>query len=205
LAASISQQDDYEVVVYSGDVFDDNGNQTAHYEHEYGMGGSVSTFDQIENGTTVLEWRGSDYGNAVVDFLAAGGSKDAPLKRFTQGIKQPIYPDKKSKLLSVTEYEADGKTEAREIYFGDDGSTPNKITKQLTPDLLLTYTLDSDGRKIVKASVHSHTKNSDVEQALPTDVTVKIPAEETKLIEHADEPKWDDGQTDTGNKLYDFP
>jgi len=205
LAADISQQDDYEVVMYSGDVYDDNGKQTAHYDHEYGMGGSISTFDQIENGITVIEWRGSDYGNAQVDFLLPASTKDEKLKRFTQGIKNPIYPDKNSKLLSVTEYEADGKTEAREIYLGDDGITPNKITKQISTDLLLTYTLDADGRKIVKASVRSYLKKTEVEQALPADVNVKIPAEELKLVEHADEPKWDDGQTDTGNKLYDFP
>lgn len=199
---SISQHFNYDSVEYDGDKFDERGAVTIHFSRVNGMHGSSLDLTSMKNGNPAVEWIGYDgYSLRVIAYDSGDAQKRM---RFEQKFKSSGYPNYKNTLQTVTEYASDGKTVLRTIEFNADGSPGTITLPGKTEGTSLIYTLDQQGSTVVKSVLHDNNKNEDQEQALPTDTTVKIPEEFTRLQKQPDEPKWDDGKTDVGNQLYDF-
>ena len=191
-------------VSYKGDVFDAGGQIVAHFDHYYDEHGSEGDYQSFSNGVLDREWNGADhYGLITVTFYDK--SDDKQHKRFSQGVKPEDWPSKLSHLITVTEYADDGKTARRSINF-DKYGTPTTVTVPTAdPDKTIIYTLDDVGVNIVKAALHTISTESDQAAPLPAQTRVTVPDEETTLVERPADPQWDDGKTNTGDKLYDFP
>ncbi len=201
--AVMTKQDNYETVDYGGDALDANGEVTMHFKHSSGRSGLYSHYLIFKNGNPAVEWEGYDaYGMKVKVYDTSDGAKRV---RFEQAYKPKGYPYKEGILQRVTEYAADGKTVLRTIEFTPEG-VPSSITLPGADDSsTLIYTLDAAGKNVVKSVLHVSGRKDDQEQPLPANSSVKFPEEFKKTFTHPDEPEWDDGSTNVGNRLYDFP
>lgn len=204
----LTKTDYYESSGLSGDVYDASGTIKIHFDNQYGEWGGTESYQTLRNGRLEREWSISNGmgGPGNEQIVSFDSSDDQKRKLFEQSWKdiEAYNPSKGKRLLRLTEYQSDGKTKGRDIEFSDKG-LPARINMPTSdPKQTLVFILDDTGSKVSK-SFMQNSDGSKVEQALPQDKQVSIPAFELKLYTHDAPPKWDDGNTDTGTKLYDFP
>ncbi len=184
---------------YTGDSFDKDGKIVLHFEH----GPFQKEVQTLKDGKPDMKWLDVTYYTYKRE-ISRLNPADPKKKVWTQTIMPgEKYSLDNGKLSVITEYDGEGKV-TRVIEMNENGSKPARIIVSTADDKKkLVHYLGDDG-KIVKTMLRDDKDKSETPQALPAELDSKIPVEELQSYARPSSPEWDDGNTSTSDKVYDF-
>lgn len=196
VSVKMKMEDGGEVgAIFKGEVFDKSGKKTIDFD-KTGFGHNIRS---TRNGQ-LIEWSENMYYSHTLEMTVHAPGKPE-LKLYTQHweYREAYKPKSGLVLVKVVEFGAD-KKETRQIEFDKKSGKPVKVSIPAGSGKLV-YTLDKNGM-IVKAEREENGKKADA--ALPASKSLALEAEKTALREAPAIPEWDDGETATREKVYDF-
>lgn len=186
---------------YVGDSFDTDGNVVLHFEH----GPFQRQVQTMRDGKPDMSWDDQTYYTYKRE-ISRLNPADKKKKLWTQSLlpNEKTYSlDKGAKMSAITEFDGEGKV-TRVIEMNENGSAPARVILPTADDnTKIVHYLGDDG-KIVKTVLRNVKEKSEAPQALPAELDPKIPAEELQNYDRPSSPEWDDGNTSTADKVYDF-
>lgn len=188
-------------VDYHGEVFDQNGTLLFTY-NDGSFGHNIKV---IENGRVLREEQETSYMSFSRE-VTIYDAKKPEHKLFRQEWRafEDYKPQNGIWLKSIKEFAPDGKTIKREFEFDAKTRKPVKVLVN-EGETKFSYSLD-EGGSIVKSEKTEKGKTSEISpsQNKTPASSFSVKPEWLKTYQFPKVPEWDDGNTSTSEKVYDF-